>query len=101
MKKIYAYDHQPIEFEFKQTIERFFVEEIPLYTFYEKGSNLILKIRKSDMSTFKLITVIAKATKLDQREIGYAGLKDKNATTIQYISIPKQYEQEVVKNLTT
>jgi len=101
MNKTYAYNHTPIKFNFAQTIERFFVEEIPLFTFKEKGSNLILKIKKSDMSTFKLITVIAKATQLEQREIGYAGLKDKNATTIQYISIPKQYEKDVIKNLTT
>lgn len=101
MNKTYAYNHQPISFNFAQTIERFFVEEIPLFKFTNKGSNLILKIKKSDMSTFKLINVIAKATQLDHRDIGYAGLKDKNATTIQYISIPKQYEKEVVKNLTT
>jgi len=101
MNKTYAYNHQPINFNFAQTIERFFVEEIPLFKFADKGSNLILKIKKSDMSTFKLITVIAKATRLEQRDIGYAGLKDKNATTIQYISIPKQYERDVVKNLTT
>ncbi len=101
MNKTYAYSHDPISFDFAQTIERFFVEEIPLFKFADKGSNLILKIRKSDMSTFKLITVIAKATQLEQRDIGYAGLKDKNATTIQYISIPKQYERDVVKNLTT
>ncbi|RUM69609.1 MAG: tRNA pseudouridine(13) synthase TruD, partial [Sulfurovum sp.] len=101
MKKNYAYDHKPIHFNFAQTIERFFVEEIPLFKFADKGSNLILKIKKTDMSTFKLITVIAKATRLEQRDIGYAGLKDKNATTIQYISIPKQYERDVIKNLTT
>jgi len=101
MNKTYAYNHKPIPFNFAQTIERFFVEEIPLFKFADKGSNLILKIRKSDMSTFKLITVIAKATQLEQRDIGYAGLKDKNATTIQYISIPKQYERDVIKNLTT
>jgi tRNA pseudouridine13 synthase len=101
MKKTYAYNHQPINFNFAQTIERFFVEEIPLFKFADKGSNLILKIKKTDMSTFKLITVIAKATGLEQRDIGYAGLKDKNATTIQYISVPKNYERELLKNLTT
>lgn len=53
------------------------------------------------MSTWKLITVLAKATGLKERDIGYAGLKDKNATTIQYISLPKQYEKELNKNLTT
>ncbi|NOZ90596.1 MAG: tRNA pseudouridine(13) synthase TruD [Epsilonproteobacteria bacterium] len=101
MKKTYAYNQNPINFNFAQTVDRFLVEEIPLFEFANKGSYLILKIRKSDMSTFKLITVISKATKLEQRDIGYAGLKDKNATTIQYISIPKKYEKDIIKNLTT
>ncbi|HIC91418.1 MAG TPA: tRNA pseudouridine(13) synthase TruD, partial [Syntrophaceae bacterium] len=91
----------PIHFDFKQTVERFFVEEIPLYTPTGTGNYLILKIRKTDMSTWKLITVLAKATGLQERDIGYAGLKDKNATTIQYISLPKKYERELNKNLTT
>ncbi|SFZ98112.1 tRNA pseudouridine 13 synthase [hydrothermal vent metagenome] len=99
--KTYAYDHNPLKFDFEQTVERFFVEEIPLYTFTGTGNYLILKIKKTDMSTWKLITVLAKATGLQERDIGYAGLKDKNATTIQYISLPKQYEKELNKNLTT
>jgi len=99
--KHYAYDHTPLHFDFKQTVERFFVEEIPLYTSTGTGNYLILKIQKTDMSTWKLITVLAKATGLQERDIGYAGLKDKNATTIQYISLPKKYERELNKNLTT
>jgi len=99
--KTYAYDHSPIHFDFKQTIERFFVEEIPLYPFTGKGNFLILKIKKTDMSTWKLITVLAKATGLQERDIGYAGLKDKSATTIQYISLPRNAERELTRNLTT
>ena len=99
--KTYAYNHTPLHFDFKQTVERFFVEEIPLYSFSNSGNYLILKIKKTEMSTWKLITVLAKATGLAERDIGYAGLKDKNATTIQYISIPKQAEKELNKNLTT
>jgi len=99
--KTYAYNHTPLKFDFKQTVERFFVEEIPLYSFTGTGNYLILKIKKTDMSTWKLITVLAKATGLEERDIGYAGLKDKNATTIQYISLPKKYEKELNKNLTT
>jgi tRNA pseudouridine13 synthase len=101
MNKTYAYNHKPIPFDFAQTVERFFVEEVPLFSFSNKGTYLILKIKKSNMSTFKLITVLAKATKLEQRDIGYAGLKDKNATTVQFISIPKHVEKEVIQNLTT
>jgi len=99
MKK-YAYNHTPIPFDFEQTIDRFFVEEIPLFKFTGDGNNLILKIKKQDMSSWKLVHVISKATGLSEREIGYAGLKDKSATTIQYISIPKQVERDL-KNLTT
>jgi tRNA pseudouridine13 synthase len=62
--KIYAYNHIPLQFDFKQTIERFFVEEIPLYSSTGTGKYLIFKIKKTDMSTWKLITVLAKATRL-------------------------------------
>jgi tRNA pseudouridine13 synthase len=99
--KHYAYPHTPIPFDFRQTIERFFVEEIPLYDFTGNGNYLILKIKKTDMSTWKLITVLAKATGLSERDIGYAGLKDKSATTIQYFSLPKQAEKMLNKNLST
>jgi len=98
--KNYAYNHKPIPFDFEQTVDRFIVEEIPLFPFTNTGSNLILKIKKQDMSTWKLIHVISKATGLSEREIGYAGLKDKNATTIQYISIPKS-SQKSLKHITT
>jgi len=99
--KHYAYDHHPIPFDFKQTVERFFVEEIPLYDFTGSGNYLILKIKKTDMSTWKLLTVLAKAGGLQERDIGYAGLKDKSATTIQYISLPKHAQRELEKNLST
>ncbi len=98
--KIYAYRHDPIEFDFEQTIDRFFVEEIPLFHPTDRGNFLILKIKKRDMSSWKLVHVISKATGLSERDIGYAGLKDKSATTIQYISIPKNSQREL-KNLTT
>lgn len=101
MKKIYAYDHTPISFDFAQSVERFFVEEIPLYRFNNSGNFLILKIKKQEISTFKLISVLANAANIEQRDIGYAGLKDKNATALQYISLPKKYEKELLKNLTT
>ena len=99
--KNYAYNHNPIPFNFQQSIERFFVEEIPMYPFSKSGNYLILKIEKQDMSTWKLISVLAKATELSERDIGYAGLKDKSATTIQYFSIPKNSERLLNKNLTT
>jgi len=97
----FTYRHKPIHFEFRQSVDRFYVREVPLHNFTNSGSYLILKVEKQDMSTSKLITVIASSANCNTNEIGYAGLKDKSATTIQYISLPKKYEKDLLKNLTT
>ncbi len=93
--KTYPYSHDPIAFNFAQSIERFFVEELPMYDFSGNGACLILKIKKSDMSTWKLIHVLQSALHVNESDIGYAGLKDKSATTIQYISLPKAVESKL------
>jgi len=98
--KTYAYNHDPIGFNFLQSVERFHVEELPLYQPSGKGEYLFLDIKKYDLSTWRLIHILKQATGADDREIGYAGLKDKSATTIQTISIPKKYEK-MLKNITT
>jgi tRNA pseudouridine13 synthase len=42
-----------------------------------------------------IIDRLAKFLNVFSNEIGYAGLKDKRATTIQYITIPKKYSKEI------
>jgi tRNA pseudouridine13 synthase len=98
--KTYAYDHRPIAFDFAQTPERFIVEELPLYPFSGQGAYLILKVRKREMSTSKLVHVLMKALEIRERDIGYAGLKDKSATTVQYLSVPFSAKR-LLKNITT
>lgn len=89
--------HPPIEFVFLHNARNFIVEEIPLYPFSETGEHRILKIRKKDMSTLELLSILADLLHIRQKDIGYAGLKDKHALTYQYISIPNrvflQYEK--------
>ena len=80
-------------FRFRSTPESFFVEELPSKEFLERGNYLVLKIQKQGLSTWELVEFFKKELLID--EIGYAGLKDKNATTIQYISIPKRYYKKV------
>ena len=94
------YFNKKINFTFTQSVDRFFVREHLAYKSSDRGKFLILKIKKQDMSTFKLISVIKSATNLDDKDIGYAGLKDKNATSIQYISIPIEAKKSL-KNITT
>jgi len=98
--KTYAYSHTPISFDFQQSVERFHVEELPLFEPSGRGEFLLLDIKKYDLSTWRLLNIFKEATGADDREIGYAGLKDKNATTIQRISLPKKYEK-MLKNITT
>jgi tRNA pseudouridine13 synthase len=95
MDRIYSLSHAPIPFHFKQSVRDFVVEEIPLYTFSGNGEHLILHVRKKNLSTWDLVSRIANHLGIKGREIGYAGLKDKNAMTKQYISLPKKYERKL------
>ncbi|MDX4050997.1 tRNA pseudouridine(13) synthase TruD [Aliarcobacter skirrowii] len=90
-------NHSKIDVLFKQTKDDFVVNEVPLYEFSGDGEHLILKLRKKDLSTWDAIEILANYLKCSTREFGYAGLKDKNAMTIQHISIHKKYE-EALKN---
>ena len=88
-------NHSRIDVVFKQNKDDFVVTEIPLYEFSGEGEHLVLKIRKKDLATWDALEIIAKFVGCKSREIGYAGLKDKNAMTVQFISIHKQYEEKL------
>jgi len=88
-------NHSNIDVLFKQNKDDFVVTEIPLYEFSGEGEHLILKIRKKDLATWDALEIIAKFVGCKSRDIGYAGLKDKNAMTVQSISIHKQYEEKL------
>lgn len=93
MDRFYSLAHASIDFHFKQSPRDFVVEEIPLYEFSGEGEHLILQVRKKNLSTNEMIGQIARYLGIKNKEIGYAGLKDKNAMTVQYISLHKKYEE--------
>jgi len=95
LDRLYALDHAPISFYFRQNANDFVVKEIPLYEFSGEGEHLVLHIRKKNLSTFEMVGAIARYLGIKQKEIGYAGLKDKHALTYQYISVPKKYQQQL------
>ncbi len=95
MNKQFFLNHSKIDVLFKQNRDDFVVTEIPLYDFSGEGEHLILKIRKKDLSTWDAAQIIADFVGCKIRDIGYAGLKDKNAMTIQSVSIHKQYEEKL------
>jgi len=93
MDRFYSLDHASIDFHFKQTPRDFVVEEIPLYDFSGEGEHLILFVRKKNLTTNEMLGVFARYLGIKNREIGYAGLKDKHAMTKQYISLHKKHEE--------
>ncbi len=84
-----------IDFGFCQTPKSFFVEEIPARNFGQKGRFAIVKVKKEGLSTWEMMKILGSF--LQEPQIGYAGLKDKNATTIQYLSFPASHLRRLAK----
>lgn len=97
MTRVFLQDHETIEFDFAQNKDDFIVDEIFAKPFKEKGNFLILHVKKVNMTTWELIEKIASFLNLPESSIGYAGLKDKYATTTQYLSLPLKYEKQLSK----
>ncbi len=67
--------------------EDFIVEEIPLFTPAGEGEHLFLKIRKTATNTDWLAGQLAKLLQVKRQDVGFAGLKDRNAMTTQWFSV--------------
>ncbi len=83
------------EFHFNSSARDFTVEEIPLYAFTGEGEHLILHIRKKEMTTWEMLDVISNHVGVRRRDMGYAGLKDKHAMTLQYVSMMAIHEEKL------
>jgi len=97
MPRIYPLNHTKMNFYFKQSPSDFVVKEQNLYPFSGEGEHRVYFIRKKNLTTWDLINIIAKHLKIKSKEIGYAGLKDKNGLTYQYISLHKVYDEAMQK----
>jgi len=91
------YTHSPLNFVFNKNSDNFFVEEIPLYPFAHTGEWLMLKVRKKGLTTPEMLNRISSFTGIKKRDIGYAGLKDKEGLTLQWISVPRKYRDKINK----
>jgi tRNA pseudouridine13 synthase len=65
----------------------FRVEEIPLYTPCGHGEHTYARIEKTGIPTFEAVRRVARALGIDPRTVGYAGLKDAHAVTVQTLSL--------------
>ena len=91
-KPLYALTHAPIEAYFSKNSDDFVVREIPLYEFSGDGEHLIIEISKKDMTTSDALHALSEVTGAKMRDFGYAGLKDKQGMTTQFISMPRKFE---------
>jgi tRNA pseudouridine13 synthase len=73
---------------FTSTPETFFVEELPAYLPVGEGSHTFLWVNKRGLTTPEAVKRVARGLGVLERDVGYAGLKDRHATTRQWISVP-------------
>ena len=65
----------------------FRVDEIPLYSPCGHGEHTYARIEKTGIPTFEAVRRVARALGIDPRVVGYAGLKDAHAVTVQTLSL--------------
>lgn len=95
-KPIYSLNHSSIEnVHFSKNSSDFVVREIPLYEFSGNGEHLILQIQKKDLTTFEALKILSAITGVKERDFGYAGLKDKQGMTVQFMSMPRKVESSL------
>ncbi|WP_454785138.1 tRNA pseudouridine(13) synthase TruD [Legionella sp. WA2024007413] len=78
---------------FKCTPEDFQVNEFFDSPFSGEGEHIVLKIEKKGLTTNELVKSLAKLVHKPEKSIGYAGLKDRQALTTQWLSIHAPGEQ--------
>jgi tRNA pseudouridine13 synthase len=74
---------------FVPSIETFTVEEIAAYAPSGEGEHTFLWIEKRGLTTIDAVKQLAARLDVDARDVGYAGLKDRNAVTRQWVSVPR------------
>ena len=72
----------------------FIVEELPSVVPDGEGEHLWLKIRKTSLNTADVVQRLSAWSGVSQRDIGFAGLKDRNAVTTQWFSVQLPGQQD-------
>ncbi len=82
-------DLPPVGGSLRAVDDDFRVDEVPSYEPSGEGEHTYLRFEKRDMTTTYAITQIARSLKIQARDVGYAGMKDRHAVTTQTVSIPR------------
>ena len=84
---VYPYGKAGLRGTIKQQPEDFRVTEQLGFPLTDEGEHLYLFVQKQGLTTHQLIESISRVAGIQPRHIGYAGLKDKQAVTRQWLSL--------------
>ncbi|WP_346726465.1 tRNA pseudouridine(13) synthase TruD [Campylobacter mucosalis] len=91
-KPLYSLTHAPINAHFSKNSDDFVVREVPLYESSGDGEHLMLHIQKKDLTTQEALAILSEFSGVKMRDFGYAGLKDKQGMTTQFLTMPRKFE---------
>ncbi len=80
---------------FKQSPEDFRVYEHLHYELTGSGEHVFIYVEKKDQNTMWVVQKLSEITGVPKRDIGYAGLKDRQAITRQWLSFKWPINQEL------
>ena len=95
-KKILNYSHQQLPYQLgkpassatiKQSIADFCVKEQLDFSLTGEGEHEWIFIEKKGLNTQDVISCLSKLLGIERKQIGYSGLKDRNAVTQQWFSL--------------
>jgi tRNA pseudouridine13 synthase len=72
----------------RATPEDFRVDEVPAYLPAGAGPHLYLRVEKRGRTTRDVVRVLCRALGVPERDAGFAGMKDREAVTTQWLSFP-------------
>ena len=81
----------------KQIPEDFVVTEISNVKILGQGKYLYLNLKKTNRNTLDCVKEIAKQLNLKEKDVGFAGSKDKNAVTTQLVSVLGVSKEKISK----
>lgn len=81
--------------QIKAEPDHFIVEEVPLYPPDGEGEHLFVSLTRSGFTTRQVVDALAAGLSLRPDDIGYAGLKDRQARVTQVFSLPRVQPEDV------
>src|SRR5690606_10014064 len=101
----YITNHLPgIGGQLRVTPDHFIVEEVPLYAPSDEGQHLYINLTKTGSTTKEVQMQLERLFELRRGDVGFAGLKDKQARTTQTFSLavgyrPPSFAEEAIQRI--